>query len=425
MSFISYAQNLEDVMLWRTLKHVSNGFYIDVGAWSPDIDSVTRAFYENGWHGINIEPNPEFHAKLQDRRPRDINLKVAISETPGVSEMHFVENPGLSTLDPEIAKAHQATGWGVKSEIVEVVNLRKIWKEHIPPKQEVHLLKIDIEGLEEAAIRGNDWSQNRPWIVVIESTLPMSQVESHHTWEPILIESGYIFAYADGLNRFYVAREHIELLTYLKYPPNVFDKYITSAQHNAEMRATQAESYASNLNELARIAHLEADQASERANRAEEIFTQLIERTNYAEAQAKIKDEYAQQLMMQLNQIQKSKSWRITEPLRLLNLKYNYLTTKNSNNNAKNTTPIYLRKIIKIINNHPLIKAFTINTAKLLGVSEKLKRIHEEYNRKNDLLFPPQEMRSPQEEKLSRHSRQIFTKLKANRQAIHKSKEYF
>ena len=32
MSFISYAQNFEDVMLWRALKHVENGFYIDVGA---------------------------------------------------------------------------------------------------------------------------------------------------------------------------------------------------------------------------------------------------------------------------------------------------------------------------------------------------------------------------------------------------------
>ena len=57
MRFVSYAQNFEDVMLWRALKHISNGFYIDVGAWSPDIDSVTRIFYEHGWRGVNVEPN--------------------------------------------------------------------------------------------------------------------------------------------------------------------------------------------------------------------------------------------------------------------------------------------------------------------------------------------------------------------------------
>src|SRR5215470_12416094 len=58
MSFISYAQNYEDVMLWRALKHIDQGFYIDVGANDPDIDSVTKAFYERGWRGINVERRP-------------------------------------------------------------------------------------------------------------------------------------------------------------------------------------------------------------------------------------------------------------------------------------------------------------------------------------------------------------------------------
>ena len=56
MSIVSYSQNFEDVMLWRALKDVENGFYIDVGANHPAIDSVTKLFYENGWSGINIEP---------------------------------------------------------------------------------------------------------------------------------------------------------------------------------------------------------------------------------------------------------------------------------------------------------------------------------------------------------------------------------
>ena len=35
MRFISYAQNNEDVLLWRALGHVRDGFYIDVGANDP------------------------------------------------------------------------------------------------------------------------------------------------------------------------------------------------------------------------------------------------------------------------------------------------------------------------------------------------------------------------------------------------------
>jgi len=56
MTFISYSQNLEDVMLWRALKHIEQGFYVDVGANDPTFLSVTHAFYERGWHGINIDP---------------------------------------------------------------------------------------------------------------------------------------------------------------------------------------------------------------------------------------------------------------------------------------------------------------------------------------------------------------------------------
>lgn len=48
MPFVSYAQNLEDVRLWRALKLFPRGFYIDVGANHPRIDSVTLAFYERG-----------------------------------------------------------------------------------------------------------------------------------------------------------------------------------------------------------------------------------------------------------------------------------------------------------------------------------------------------------------------------------------
>ena len=76
--FVSFAQNFEDVMLWRALKHVEHGFYIDVGAYSPRVDLVTQAFYERGWRGINIEPNADLHRQFLVARPRDINLNVAV-----------------------------------------------------------------------------------------------------------------------------------------------------------------------------------------------------------------------------------------------------------------------------------------------------------------------------------------------------------
>lgn len=116
--------------------------------------------------------------------------------------MHFIENAGLSMLDPKIPRFYQKAHWSVSTQLIKVMTLRQIWNEHISQGQEAHFLKIDIEGLAEAAIRGNDWELNRPWVILIKSTFQMTQIESHLNWEPIFLQSGYIFAYSDGLNRF-------------------------------------------------------------------------------------------------------------------------------------------------------------------------------------------------------------------------------
>jgi hypothetical protein len=89
--FISYAQNFGDVLLWRALKHVENGFYIDVGASDPKEDSVIKAFYDFGWSGINIEPVVRFYKKLQNHRPRDLNLNCAVSSKAGEVTIYDVD----------------------------------------------------------------------------------------------------------------------------------------------------------------------------------------------------------------------------------------------------------------------------------------------------------------------------------------------
>ncbi len=89
--FISYAQNGEDVLLYRALRHVVRGCYIDVGAADPVIDSVTCAFYERGWRGINIEPSPAAFARLAAARPEDLNLNIAAGETDGEMPFFLVE----------------------------------------------------------------------------------------------------------------------------------------------------------------------------------------------------------------------------------------------------------------------------------------------------------------------------------------------
>ena len=47
--FISYAKNLEDVVLWRALGEIERGTYVDVGSTHPVRDSATFALYRQGW----------------------------------------------------------------------------------------------------------------------------------------------------------------------------------------------------------------------------------------------------------------------------------------------------------------------------------------------------------------------------------------
>jgi FkbM family methyltransferase len=234
MTFISYAQNFEDVMLWRALKHIENGFYIDAGAWSPDEDSVTRAFYERGWRGINIEPNPFWHEKLLEKRPEDINLPVALGDKEEDVNLYVVvDTTGLSTTTAEYAEKNQADGRSIQAIQCRAVSLNKVWYDHVGKKQ-VHFLKIDVEGAEEPVLRGNDWTKNRPWIVIIESVFPNTKNTTHDLWERFLIDADYAHAYSDGINRYYIAREHSDLLPAFAYPPNIYDGFKLSAHVQAD-----------------------------------------------------------------------------------------------------------------------------------------------------------------------------------------------
>lgn len=287
---ISYAQNFEDVMLWRALQHVANGFYVDVGALSPEFDSVTRWFYEHGWRGVNIEPNPEYVGKLNEWRARDVNLPVAIGDSNGMIDINIVSNPGLSTTDSNILAQHVESGFTVQKIPVRMKTLSWVFENHVPEHQAVHFLKIDVEGGEAAVIRGHDWSRFRPWVVVAESTVPMSKIENHADWEPILLRNDYDFVYADGLNRFYVAREHEALRAGFAYPPNVFDEFTLASQVRAEEK----------------IKALEAVLAE-----GDNVLRHDLARLRAAEAQFK-------QMAATLEQMEHSRSWRLTRPLRLL-----------------------------------------------------------------------------------------------------------
>lgn len=218
----SYAQNFEDVMLWRALWDVENGFYIDVGAWDPVIDSVSKAFYEHGWRGFHVEPLPEYAEKIREDRPDEKVFQVMLGAEPGEQIFYYIPETGLSTGVKAIAEQHQKAGWSKEQRCYPVMTLKQLFDE--TRERTIHWLKIDVEGLEGDVLAGWGNHPARPWIVLVESTAPNSPVPTWAEWQHRLEARGYRFAYFDGLNRFYVHASCSQYLPLFAIPPNVFDQ---------------------------------------------------------------------------------------------------------------------------------------------------------------------------------------------------------
>lgn len=229
MTYITYSQNFEDVMLMRVFKDIEAGFYIDIGAWHPSEHSVTKVFYDRGWSGINVEPTSKYFQLLQCDRPRDLNLKVLIGAAAGTAKFYEIDGAGLSTVNYEDAQRHRQAGWASRETEVPMVTLSSLIEQHANGR-DIDFLKIDVEGNERAVIESCDWLMFRPKILVIEAIDSVTLKPRWSDWESRLIESGYLFVWFDGVNRFYVRGENSELLKYFKEPPNIFDDFQLSTK---------------------------------------------------------------------------------------------------------------------------------------------------------------------------------------------------
>ena len=197
---ISYAQDNEDLILYHLLSNVKSVFWIDVGANDPVDISVTKLFSDMGGIGINIEPQKQYEQRYLDLRPRDINLRMGCGEKKGVMRL-YGEGVGASFK--------QNAG---KYEEVPVNTLEEICDTYIQPDREIHFLKIDVEGFEEQVLKGMNFEKFRPWIVMLEATVPGSTIQSYQKWEYLLLNNKYIFGRQYGINRYYFSYEKYELL---------------------------------------------------------------------------------------------------------------------------------------------------------------------------------------------------------------------
>jgi FkbM family methyltransferase len=199
---VYYAQNREDLILEAFFPDVTEGFYVDIGAYDPDFESVTKYFYLHNWHGINVEPQPDNAKKLTESRPRDINSNVGISNKKSQLTLRLYKNGGLSTFSDRMKSSYAAAPDEETSQYrdvkVQVITLKELFEQYA--EDTIHFMKIDVEGLEYEVLEGNDWEKYRPQVLCVEAN------HIAKDWHGLLKTYDYEKVFFDGLNEYFVDR---------------------------------------------------------------------------------------------------------------------------------------------------------------------------------------------------------------------------
>jgi FkbM family methyltransferase len=222
-----FTRNFEDVILQRAFSDVSHGCYIDVGASHPVSDSNTFALYQGGWRGICVEPM-DLRAEWHQARPHDIFINAALGESPGQLTLHEYKESGgqLSTGSAETAELWRRSGVVPNARrTVQVRTLDGVLDEHLGSRT-IHFISIDVEGMEKEVLLGLNLTRYRPWVMVVEATVPGTDVAVYKPWESLILDAGYLMVYFDGVNRFYLSNEQRNLLGRFSLPPNVWDRIV-------------------------------------------------------------------------------------------------------------------------------------------------------------------------------------------------------
>lgn len=308
--FITYADNFEDVVLWRALGDVERGFYLDVGAGEPRLRSVTHAFYQRGWRGINLEPASALQRRLRMERPADVNLAVAAAASAGEQTLYEVSGTTASTFDARAAEAFSGAGHEVLLRRVPLDTLDAICAQHAEPV--IHFVRIDAGQGGAAVLEGFDLARWRPWVVLLVGSADDERLRA----------AGYRRALSDGHTTYYAAPGRDELLAALALPPTPSDRFVLCEEHRCNFpldpwreRVATAEASVEEARTWA-MAHVRewkekygrVTEAQERARRAE---AELATMAQYAPRAA-----HADVVERELAQVYASLSWRITRPLR-------------------------------------------------------------------------------------------------------------
>jgi hypothetical protein len=175
----SYSQNGEDLLVACLMDYiqVKAPSYLDIGAADPIRINNTYLFYQMGWRGVLVEPNPACCRRLGSQRPRDtvLNAGIGISDRKQ-ADYYMISGKGgedLNTFSKDMAESYPAKTRG-RHKIEKVIPMpllpiNQVFLEHF--SDGLGFMSIDTEGLDMKILETLDFGRFRPSVVCVETLI--------------------------------------------------------------------------------------------------------------------------------------------------------------------------------------------------------------------------------------------------------------
>ena len=188
----TFSQYDEEQAILAAFGGKTDGYFLDIGAYSPDTFSNTRALFLRGWKGVMIEPSPGPMLGLlkeYGKEPRIHLLQAAASTSETPLEM-WITDDSVSTADAAtFEKWKDQVAFFGKMRVLAVT-----WQQISLWYGGFDFVNIDAEGISVELFKAMIDHEQRPGCCCVEHDGRLVELAA------IATTAGYRMTYANGTN---------------------------------------------------------------------------------------------------------------------------------------------------------------------------------------------------------------------------------
>ncbi|WP_026670923.1 FkbM family methyltransferase [Butyrivibrio sp. AE3006] len=163
----TYSSDGEDVIVLDLLNKmgISNPRYMDIGVCHPVASNNTFLFYDNGFSGVLVEPNPSMAGLAKAYRSRDVIENVGVTAGADGKLQYVMRkvHPGINHILREGEKIDERLD---KIIDIDTININKLLEKN--KCEELDYLDIDIEGMDYDVINSVDFHKFKIKVICAE-----------------------------------------------------------------------------------------------------------------------------------------------------------------------------------------------------------------------------------------------------------------